>query len=156
MGFAVVWLQFSGHRVWPFSALTLKNHHLHEKYGRFLDAVHVVHPSWSVRLLRLALWPFAGDEFWDQFQCHERVEFLDSSVNLKKLALPADVIAYDKFLDVEAEEMSKNAHKTMSKHWGGYNPMMQEDSQSSSQQYKEQMDDIQNVLSQKGYSKKSD
>lgn len=159
--FAVVWVQFSAHRVWPFSALTLKNHHLHEKYGRFLDAVHVVHPSWTVRLLRLALWPIASDEFWDIFQCHERVEFLDTYMSLKKLALPDDIAVFDKWLDTQAEEITKNAAKQMDGRWGsqwvkndGFEAMTSPDSE----KFKEQMENIQGLMrqEQQGRDKKDD
>lgn len=102
--FAVVWVQQNDHRMWAFSAWYLRSL-LHEKYGANLDAVHVVHPSWSVRWLRLALWPFANDEFWDRFHAHERIEFLDEFVNLDKLALPQDIYQYDKFLDERAKQM---------------------------------------------------
>lgn len=40
------------------------------------EAVHVVHPSWTVRFFRLVLWPLASDEFWDYFHSHERIELL--------------------------------------------------------------------------------
>jgi len=62
----------------------------------------VVHPSWTVRLLRLFLWPVASEEFWDIFYAHERIEFLDTVVSLNALGLPADIFEYDKFLDDES------------------------------------------------------
>merc|ERR1711924_558163 len=115
--FAVVWVQMSNHRIWPVTAMMLKRQ-LHERYGRFLEALHVVHPSWSVRVLRLGLWPIASEEFWDQFECHERVEFLEPGINLRKLALPQDIYEYDKFLDKQAEEMSKQMASQM--HGGSF------------------------------------
>lgn len=160
--FAVVWVMFSDHRVWPLSAWSFKKH-LHERYARCLDAVHVVHPSWSVRLLRLALWPYASDALWDHFECHERVEFLDSYMNLKTLALPADVLEYDKFLDRQAEEATQNAGKQMNGGWGqhGVGGMGSTgagvDAAMGSKQYKEQMENLEKLLSEKGYGgKKSD
>jgi hypothetical protein len=44
--YAVVWCQFSDHRVWPFSARRFQKL-LPLKYSHGLDAVHVVHPSWT-------------------------------------------------------------------------------------------------------------
>jgi hypothetical protein len=152
--FAVAWMQFSDHRIWPFSALVFKKH-LHPKYARCLDAVHVVHPSWTVRILRLVLWPFASDEFWDQFQSHERVEFLEPIVSLKALQLPKDIYKYDEYLDKKAEEMSKEAAKQMGQHSGGLGSSLikgsDQDTQAESKKYKQQMQDIKKLLEEKGY-----
>lgn len=152
--FAVVWVQCSNHRVWPFTARAFKSH-LHERYARCLDAVHVVHPSWTVRFLRLALWPFASDAFWDQFECHERVEFLDSFMDLKKLELPDDIYEFDKFLDRQAEETSKESARQMNGRMG-FGGGLDAASDPQSMMYKEQMDAIQQKLQGQGRDKKSD
>jgi len=157
--FAVVWVQLSDHRVWPYTATVFKSQ-LHERYVRCLDAVHVVHPSWTVRLLRLALWPVASDEFWEQFQCHERVEFLEPFVSLKKLELPKEIYEHDKFLDTQADEMSKDAATQMNGRFGGssmlggMNKKVSEANERESQKYKAQMDNIQELLEEKGYGQK--
>lgn len=155
--FAVVWAQFSDQRVWPWGSLAFKRH-LHPKYSRYLDSVHVVHPSWTVRVLRLCLWPFASDEFWDLFQCHERVEFLEPDISLRKLALPKDIYDYDKFLDTQADEMSKNAAKQMNGR-GGFGGSMfsglDKQNENDSEKFKEQMENVQKLMEEKGYGKKS-
>lgn len=155
--YAVVWIQFSSHRVWPLTAMAFKRH-LHERYSSCLDAVHVVHPSWTVRFLRLALWPFASYEFWDQFECHERVEFLETFMSLNKLELPGDVYAYDKFLDKQADEMSAESAKHMNGRFGMglFGSGMDAGSDPQSVKYKEQMDDMQRLLQEQGHDKKSD
>jgi hypothetical protein len=151
--YAVVWCQFSNHRVWPLSAHFFRKL-LPLKYDRGLEVLHVVHPSWTVRLLRLALWPFASDEFWDQFESHERIEFLDSHLSLKKLALPSDIIEYDQWLDKQAAEASKNAAKQMN---GGFGTMFGGGPQNDfeTKQHREQMEELRKVMEEKGYDKKS-
>lgn len=112
--FALVWVQLSDHRVWPWNVLSCLES-LHERYSKNLEAVHVVHPSWSVRILRLLLWPLASDELWDYFYSHERVEFLDSFIDMKTFRLPKDVYEYDKWLDKQSEEL----HKQQQAKYGG-------------------------------------
>eukprot|EP00927_Polykrikos_kofoidii_P060574 TRINITY_DN55517_c0_g1_i1.p1 TRINITY_DN55517_c0_g1~~TRINITY_DN55517_c0_g1_i1.p1 ORF type:complete len:258 (-),score=31.25 TRINITY_DN55517_c0_g1_i1:110-820(-) len=106
--FAVVWAQCSDHRMWSFSALSFKRS-LHEQFGEKLEAVHVVHPSWGIRFFSLALWPVVDERFWDRFIVHERFEFLDRDMNIKKLGLPQDVVEYDIFLDNSANMVIENA-----------------------------------------------
>lgn len=108
--FAVVWVQQNDHRIWPldwrrFLAV------LEKSYAANLEAIHVVHPSWSIRLLRLALWPIAEDAYWDRFLCHERIEFLDSQIDTRKFRLPKDIGEYDKWLDKQAAELNAQANK---------------------------------------------
>jgi len=106
--YALVWVQLSDHRIWSFSALWFQRS-LHAAFSSNLDAVHVVHPSWGVRWLRLALWPLVAEEMWDHFYSHERIEFLESYVNLDKLNLPGDLYEYDKFLDEYAKLQCEEA-----------------------------------------------
>jgi len=156
--YAVVWIQLSSHRVWPLTAMAFKRH-LHERYSSCLDAVHVVHPSWIVRLLRLALWPVASYEFWDKFECHERVEFLDSFMSLSKLELPDDIYAHDKFLDKQADEMSAETAKHMNGRFGMgmYGSGTEAARDPENMKYKEQMESIERLLGEKqGHSKKAD
>ena len=101
--YILIWVQMNDHR---FSILELVKLYrgLPQKYLDNLDALHVVHPSWSVRLLRLALWPICPVGFWDRFEAHERIEFLPEEClggSLAKLhaALPKELIDYDKYLD---------------------------------------------------------
>lgn len=101
--FAVVWVQASDHRMWSLSVLRFKNS-LPQRFCKNMEAVHVVHPSWGVRLFRLAAWPFASEEFWDRFYSHERIEFLDLNVrSVAGLGIPNDAYDFDKFLDTQAE-----------------------------------------------------
>merc|ERR1712050_497001 len=90
--------------LWSWSAWRFRRT-LHPKYLDNLVANHVVHPSWSMRFIQLALWPLVEETFWDSFYCHERVEFLDTHLSIKKLGLPKDVFDYDRFLDREAQFM---------------------------------------------------
>merc|ERR1711933_539708 len=110
--YAVIWAQGSDHRIWPWSAYRFKSL-LPDIYAEQLEAVHVVHPSWTIRFLRLALWPIARDEFWDYFYAHERIEFLDSVLDLRKLELPPDLYQYDRYLDKQAQEASEQAARQM-------------------------------------------
>lgn len=143
--YAVVWAQLNDHRVWPIPALRFKRS-LPKRYANNLEAIHVVHPSWSVRILRLCLWPIASEEFWDQFQSHERIEFVEPYVDrMKKLGLPDDLYEYDRFLDKQAEEMSKQAAQQMGGRWSS--PGME----AESKQYNNQMKEIEKLLKQKGY-----
>lgn len=148
--FAVVWVQFSDHRVWPHSAWSIKRN-LHERYSTNLEAVHVVHPSWSIRFLRLALWPFASDEFWDKFECHERVEFLDTFMDVSKLELPQDIFEYDKFLDRQADELSQETAKQMSGRFGtfGASPNisgLDSSNDPETKKYQEQLDTLKKMM----------
>lgn len=111
--YAVIWAQCSDHRIWPWTARRFQLA-LHPKLVANLECLHVVHPSWTIRALRLALWPIARDEFWDQFECHERIEFLDTHIDMHSLKLPQDLYKYDKFLDEQAAQMSEQASKQMS------------------------------------------
>lgn len=152
--YAIVWCMFSDHRVGPFAALSFRAH-LQEQYRKNLDAVHVVHPSWTIRIIRLVLWPIAEDEFWNQFESHERIEFMDSHTNLKKLALPRDIYDYDKFLDTQADEMTQQAAKQM-QGGGRFTPgagMMPNADDPESKKCREQMENLQKLLQEKGYGK---
>eukprot|EP00933_Yihiella_yeosuensis_P046174 TRINITY_DN41666_c0_g1_i1.p1 TRINITY_DN41666_c0_g1~~TRINITY_DN41666_c0_g1_i1.p1 ORF type:complete len:282 (-),score=14.57 TRINITY_DN41666_c0_g1_i1:36-881(-) len=106
--FTLVWVQAGDHKLWLWSALQLTRK-LHERYRQNLVSLHVVHPSWTIRAVELLLWPIVEEEFWDIFQCHERVEFLGTYFDLDKLALPGDVMEYDSFLDKEAEFLTQTA-----------------------------------------------
>eukprot|EP00747_Dinoflagellata_sp_TGD_P169698 gnl/TRDRNA2_/TRDRNA2_199370_c0_seq1.p1 gnl/TRDRNA2_/TRDRNA2_199370_c0~~gnl/TRDRNA2_/TRDRNA2_199370_c0_seq1.p1 ORF type:complete len:350 (+),score=94.15 gnl/TRDRNA2_/TRDRNA2_199370_c0_seq1:42-1091(+) len=112
--YSIIWDQLSDHRVFPFQALSFKKC-LHERYAENLGAVHVVHPSWSTRFLRLFLWPIASEEFWDYFLMHERIEFMDRDFDLRKLELPPDLYEFDKFLDKQAAEIAEQAAKMHTK-----------------------------------------
>jgi len=139
--YAVVWAQLNDHRVWPLSALIFKNC-LPQRYADNLDAIHVVHPSMTVRFMRLALWPVASEEFWDQFHSHERIEFLAPHVNqMKKLLLPDDLYKYDKWLDKQAEEMSRKANQQMGS--GRWSSASWEAEQ---KQHQEQMKELQRLM----------
>lgn len=108
--FAVVWVQLNNHRLWPNDWRWLRGA-LDERYEANLEAIHVVHPSWGTRILRMFLWPIAEESYWDCFQAHERIEFLDSHIDTKKFKLPKDIYEYDKWLDTQAKEMSEKANK---------------------------------------------
>lgn len=113
--FAIVWVQLSEQRVWPLSAMQLKAS-LHEMYTKNLEVMHVVHPSWTLRFLELALLPFAENAFWEKFQVHERLEFLEDYVDLKALELPREFYEFDRYLDREAELLQRQAE------WALHNP----------------------------------
>lgn len=118
--FAIVWCQFGDHRLF-FPTLSRVRNSLHPKFAKNFEALHIVHPSWGIRLLRLALWPIAPDEFWDAFHAHERVEFLDPAIVTESpdfRLLPRDVYEHDKWLDQQAKEMNEQA-----KQRGGFGGM---------------------------------
>lgn len=96
--FAVVWIQLNDHRISMGQYWSFKRK-LHEHFGKNLEAIHVVHPSWTMRLLCLSWIPLANDDFWNKFFVHERVEFLDDFVDLKALSLPSYVQDHDRGLD---------------------------------------------------------
>ena len=153
--FAVVWVQESDHRVGPWFAWRFSES-LHESYGKNLEAIHVVHPSWSVRFLRLFLWPLANDDFWDYFHSHERIEFLDVALDMRKFRLPKDIVEYDQWLDKQAEELHKQ--QAMKHGQGsflgafGSNGVDEE-----KKRLEEQMEEMKRVLEQKsGRSAKTD
>merc|ERR1712217_940138 len=100
------------HRMWPQTVRKFKAS-LHPYFLKQFEAMHVVHPSWGVRVLRLLLWPVAEEAFWDHFHAHERIEFLESFVDMKKFQLPSDIYEYDKWLDKQAAELSENAKSNM-------------------------------------------
>jgi len=143
--FAIVWVQLSDHRLGTLALRRLKAS-LHPGYLRRLEAVHVVHPSWAVRILRILLWPIAEDEFWDRFHSHERIEFMDSHIDMQKFRLPKDIYEYDKWLDKQAQETNQEAAKRFG---GGTTGMMggEEDGK-----FKEQMDAMKGLLEARGYS----
>ncbi|CAE8612811.1 unnamed protein product [Polarella glacialis] len=152
--YALVWVQLSDHRVWPWTPLQIMDS-LDPRYSKNLEAVHVVHPSWMVRFLRLALWPIASEEFWDLFWAHERIEFLDSHVDMKKFRLPKDVQDYDKFLDQQASELNK---QQAAKYGGGFMapnvPDMNTGGPTSGQDEQKhalQMEELKRLLQQKGF-----
>lgn len=148
--FAVVWVQFGDHRIWLPTINKFQNS-LHPNYAKNLEAVHVVHPSWGVRVLRLVLWPIAPDDFWDRFHAHERVEFLETFVSLQKFTLPKDVYDYDKWLDKQALEMSEQAKDRMFGGMGGGSGAMSEEEQRKHQQ---QMEEFKRLLAEKGLDKR--
>mmetsp|Transcript_44741 Transcript_44741/g.100456 ORF Transcript_44741/g.100456 Transcript_44741/m.100456 type:complete len:283 (+) Transcript_44741:54-902(+) len=143
--FAIVWVQFGDHRMW-LHHITHFRSMLHPKFAKNFDALHVVHPSWSVRILRLLLWPVAPDDFWDKFHAHERIEFMDSSIDLRKFRLPKDVYEHDKYLDKQALEMNEQAKN---RGLGGFGAnMVNEDDQ---KKQKEQMEELRRLMEDKGY-----
>eukprot|EP00929_Paragymnodinium_shiwhaense_P071143 TRINITY_DN36147_c0_g1_i1.p1 TRINITY_DN36147_c0_g1~~TRINITY_DN36147_c0_g1_i1.p1 ORF type:complete len:292 (+),score=51.45 TRINITY_DN36147_c0_g1_i1:83-877(+) len=144
--YAVVWAQGSDHRLWPWQAWRFKQS-LPDAYRDGLEAVYVVHPSWTVRGLRLALWPFASEEFWDYFECEERLEFLESRIDLKAVKLPQDLYEYDKILDEQADSLSKQAASQM----GVTQGMFTEANDASSKQFKQQIEEMERILREKGF-----
>eukprot|EP00927_Polykrikos_kofoidii_P055217 TRINITY_DN494_c0_g1_i1.p1 TRINITY_DN494_c0_g1~~TRINITY_DN494_c0_g1_i1.p1 ORF type:complete len:387 (+),score=66.77 TRINITY_DN494_c0_g1_i1:105-1163(+) len=110
--YAVVWVMCTDPRIGLWGARRLKQTVL-PKYGELLDSIHVVHPTWPIRILRLVLWPLVSEEFWDHFLCHERVEFLSSDFDIEKLRLLEDVCEYDKVLDREAEQIAEQTRQQL-------------------------------------------
>ncbi|CAJ1338471.1 unnamed protein product [Effrenium voratum] len=158
--FAVVWVQENDHRLWPVQAWRLSES-LHERYGNNLEAVHVVHPSWTVRFLRLLFWPLASEEFWDYFQSHERVEFLDVALDMRRFRLPKDIVEYDKWLDKQAEELHKQQASKQGlggSFGGGFGGGFGNIGNSDEERKKleQQMEEMKRALAQKGYSGKAD
>eukprot|EP00421_Protoceratium_reticulatum_P067802 CAMPEP_0168425388 /NCGR_PEP_ID=MMETSP0228-20121227/35299_1 /TAXON_ID=133427 /ORGANISM="Protoceratium reticulatum, Strain CCCM 535 (=CCMP 1889)" /LENGTH=263 /DNA_ID=CAMNT_0008439381 /DNA_START=61 /DNA_END=852 /DNA_ORIENTATION=+ len=142
--FAIVWVQFGDHRMWSAQTTRFRNS-LHPKYAKNFEALHVVHPSWTVRVLRLLLWPVAPDEFWDRFHCHERVEFLEPFIDMRKFRLPKDVYEHDKWLDKQALEMNEQAKNRGLGGMGG--SMMSEDEKKKQQ---DQMEAVRKMMGQSG------
>mmetsp|Transcript_59592 Transcript_59592/g.141794 ORF Transcript_59592/g.141794 Transcript_59592/m.141794 type:complete len:262 (-) Transcript_59592:51-836(-) len=110
--FRVLWAMGNDHRIWPWDIAVLCKV-LHPALRHNMQELHVLHPSWAVRVVRVLLWPIAEEDYWNIFQCHERVEFLDRIMDLKKLRLPKGMLEYDKFLDEMAREASEEAAKKM-------------------------------------------
>mmetsp|Transcript_104477 Transcript_104477/g.294447 ORF Transcript_104477/g.294447 Transcript_104477/m.294447 type:complete len:255 (+) Transcript_104477:58-822(+) len=100
--FMVVWAQMNEHRLWPWSFWRFRTL-LDEAYAEHFEAIHVVHPSWTVRIAALLVWPIADEMFWNYFDQHERIEFLYSYVD-KGFKLPDDLHRYDRYLDEKARE----------------------------------------------------
>merc|ERR1712039_630783 len=131
------------HRLWPHMMRKFKAS-LHPLFFKHFEALHVVHPSWGVRILRLLLWPVAEDDFWDYFYAHERIEFLETYVDMKKFKLPSDIQEYDKWLDKQAAEMNEKAKSSMGTGFGGMGAGMT--SPEEEKKHKEQMDELQRLL----------
>merc|ERR1712194_565217 len=108
--FAVVWVQLNNHRFWQWGLRWLLQG-IDPSYHRHLEALHVVHPSWAVRFLRLCLWPIAEESLWSRFHAHERIEFLETAIDMKAFRLPKDIYTFDKYLDTQAKEMQDQAAK---------------------------------------------
>merc|ERR1711908_184659 len=106
--YAAVWVQAGDHKIWSFSAWSFRRT-LHARYFENVDTIHVVHPSWAVRFYEIALWPIVGEDFWNRFFTHERVEFLSTHMDMAKLGLPRDVEEYDAFLDEESKFISEHS-----------------------------------------------
>lgn len=106
--YAAVWIQAGDHRMWPLSAWKFRRA-LHKRFFDNVDAVHAVHPSMTVRLYELVLWPFVEDSFWDRFITHERIEFVGSHFDVDKLGLPQDLFEYDGLLDAESRLFTEQA-----------------------------------------------
>jgi len=149
--FAIVWVQLNDHRLGLMDLRRLKAS-LHPRYLAMLEGLHIVHPSWLVRALRLLLWPIAEDELWDRWHAHERVEFLDSHVDMKKFRLPKDIYEYDKWLDKQAQEATEQANKRFgsggaSGGLGGFGGGAME---AEGNKAKEQMDQFKRLLEERG------
>lgn len=151
--YAVVWVQESDHRVGPWMAWRFSES-LPESYAKNLEAVHVVHPSWTVRFLRLILWPLASEDFWDYFHSHERIEFLDVALDLRKFRLPKDIVEYDQWLDKQAEELHKQ--QAMKHSHGAFMGFGNAGAEEERKKLEEQIEEMKRVLEQKGHSMKTD
>lgn len=152
--YAVVWLQYSTHRIGPLAAWNFKRS-LPERYALNLEAVHVVHPSWGIRFMRLFLWPFAQEVFWDVFQSHERIEFLDTSIkSVKNLELSRHLYEYDRFLDKQAEEMAREANKQMGHQFAQSEEGDPNDADTKT--YQDQIAEIQRLIKAQGLDAKMD
>lgn len=145
--YSVVWCMLSDHRAWPWTLRSFRDS-LDPRYSQLLDVVHVVHPSWGVRFLRLVLWPIAEDELWDYFCSHERIEFLDTHIDVRKFKLPKDLYEYDKWLDKQAQESSEQAKKNLGGGFGSWGGGMAE---TEKRAHDEQMEQLKRLLEQKGY-----
>jgi len=156
--FAIVWTQFSDHRLWPCSMWRVKDW-LHPSYSRNLDAVHMVHPSWTIRAMSLFLWPVAEDEFWNYCHVHERIEFLAEFIDLTVFRLPKDLYSYDKFLDKQAQENVDQTQQRMGTMGMGMmgagiptNPQTEQEKEAHAQK----LEELKAHLSRKGYQNKED
>ncbi|CAE7807560.1 unnamed protein product [Symbiodinium sp. CCMP2592] len=148
--FAVVWVQLSDHRVGPWQCFRFAES-LHERYAANLEAIHVVHPSWTTRILRLVLWPLASEEFWDYFHSHERIEFLDVALDMRKFRLPKDIMEYDKWLDQQAAELHKQQAMKQGAMMSGSFGSMASGMDEERKKMDQQMEDMKRILEQKGY-----
>jgi len=143
--FAVIWVQFGDTRTWAPTLMQFRDS-LHTKYAKNFEALHVLHPAWSTRILRLVLWPIAPDDFWDSFHAHERIEFLDPFVDMRHFRLPSDIVEYDKWLDKQALEMSEQA-KARGMGGFGATAMSEEDKK----KHEEQMEQFKRAMAAKGH-----
>jgi len=142
--FAVIWVQFGDTRMWPLSMTQFRDT-LHAKYAKNFEALHVVHPAWSTRILRLLLWPVAPDDFWDKFHSHERIEFLESHVDLRYFRFPSDIYEHDKWLDKQALEVNEQAK---ARGLGGFGATAMTEEDKKKQQ--EQMEQFRQMMAAKG------
>jgi len=148
--FAIVWCQFGDHRLF-FPTMSRVRSSLHPKFAKNFEALHVVHPSWGVRLLRLTLWPIAPDEFWDAFHAHERVEFLDTSIVTESRdfrLLPRDVYEHDKWLDQQSKELNEQAKQRGG--FGGMGGLSGAGGHQESEEEKKAMEELRRLLEAKG------
>ncbi|OLP88390.1 Lysosomal aspartic protease [Symbiodinium microadriaticum] len=120
-------------------------------YATWLEAIHVVHPSWTTRILRLVLWPLASEEFWDYFHSHERIEFLDVALDMRKFRLPKDIMEYDKWLDQQAAELHKQQAMKQGAMMSGSFGSMASGMDEERKKMDQQMEDMKRILEQKGY-----
>eukprot|EP00415_Alexandrium_ostenfeldii_P004132 UN4132 len=142
--FAIIWCHFGDTRMWVPTMQQFRNS-LHPKYAKNFEALHVLHPSWSTRILRLLLWPIAPDDFWDKFHAHERIEFLEPHVDLRKFRLPSDIYEHDKWLDKQAIEMSEQAK---ARGLGGFGASAMNQEEKEKQQ--DTMEQFKRMMSTKG------
>jgi len=73
------------------------------EYHKNMRSLCVVHPSVSTRLTLLLLSYLLSTSFWEKLLFADRIEFLDEAIEYQGLGLPAELLAYDKFLDKEME-----------------------------------------------------
>ena len=64
-----------------------------------------------MRLLLLALSYVLRYSFWEKLLYADRIEFLDELLEPRALALPQEVVDYDKFLDVQMAQASTDLAK---------------------------------------------
>lgn len=121
--FVLVWVQLNDLGMWPHSAWKLKNS-LHGMYAKNVDAVHVVHPSWTTRVVELALCASSTpslERIGEKLYCHERLRFLEKYFSLKALGLPSDMYDHDDLLDIKAEMARRQAEIAL-EHGFGQHP----------------------------------
>jgi len=148
--FAIVWCMQNDHRAWSCSLMDFRDY-LHPTFAKNLEAIHVIHPSWGVRITRILLWPYAEEALWERWTSHERIEFLEDYVDMQAFRLPKDLYEYDKFLDQQAAEFNDKQRMGGSNIFGASGTPQGGAGDEERKKAEAQMEQLKRLLEEKGY-----